>query len=139
MSEEQKQSTLKEHEKFWAFIVLVGVITGLVLLASYGLNSNADNPATDVVYAAKLRIIDAAVAGLLTIAGMAAQALFRVSATDKLSAETALEAARKLPTPPTPPAPEPQKVEVVNTPANPAIVEETPRADDDAGLPENLR
>jgi hypothetical protein len=52
--------------------------------------------------------MDIAIGGLLTIAGMAAQALFRVSSVDKLSAETALEAARKLPTP------EAQDVRVIN-------------------------
>ncbi len=118
MATDDKGGTLREHEKFWAFIILVAAVLSLVLLSAWGLSSSASNPAADVVYAAKLRIIDAAVAGLLTITGMAAQALFRVSSVDKLSAETALEAARKLPEPVAPTQP----VEVVNTPANPANV-----------------
>ncbi len=128
---EDKGGTLREHEKFWAFIILVGAIIGLVLFSSFGLDSKSETPATDVVFAAKLRIIDVAVAGLLTIAGMAAQALFRVSSVDKLSAETALEAARKLPEP----VHAPQPVEVVNPPSNPV-----PTTDGgDSALPDYAR
>lgn len=130
---EDKNSTLREHEKFWAFVMLVIAVLGLVLLSAWGLNSGSANPAADVVYAAKLRIIDAAVAGLLTITGMAAQALFRVSSTDRLSAETALEAARKLPEPP--PA-APLAVEVVNPPENPANVTDAHGAAPDEALPD---
>ncbi len=129
---DDKGGTLREHEKFWAFIILVGAIIGLVLFSSFGLDSKSATPATDVVFAAKLRIIDVAVAGLLTIAGMAAQALFRVSSTDKIAAETALEAQRKLPEP----VQAPQPVEVVNQVDNPVP---TTAGDDNAGLPVTVR
>lgn len=134
----EKASALKEHEKFWAFIFLVIIIVALVTVGVFFLNSDSDSPATDVVFNSKLRIIDASVGGLLTIAGMAAQALFRVSSVDRLSAETALEAARKLPDPP---KPEPQEVKVVNPPSDPANVQETPAepAADDSELPEYAR
>jgi len=89
---------LKEHEKLLAFLLLVAAIIGLTVVAT-SLGSEDRNPATDIVFAAKLRIMDIAIGGLLTITGMAAQALFRVSSVDKLSAATALEAARKLPKP----------------------------------------
>ncbi len=128
---EEKPSTLREHEKFWAFILLILAIIGLVVFSSFVLESRASNPATDVVFAARLRIIDVAVAGLLTIAGMAAQALFRVSSVDKLSAETALEAARKLPEPIHPPQP----VTVENKPDQPVPT----TGGEDAGLPDALQ
>ena len=92
--EQEKLGTLRDHEKFWAFIFLVIAVVTLVFLASsFGRGSTA----ADVVMQGKLRIIDAAITGLLTITGMAAQALFRINSTDKLAAETALENAKKAP------------------------------------------
>jgi hypothetical protein len=93
MATEEKGGILKDHEKFWSFILLLMAIVGLSLIAT-SLGSAKDSPAEDIVFAAKLRIMDIAIGGLLTIAGMAAQ--------------TALEAARKLPTP------EAQDVRVIN-------------------------
>lgn len=91
-------SGLKEHEKFWAFLFLVGAILALVFLAST-FDRGVSN---DIVAQGKLRIIDSAIAGLLTIAGMCAQALFRVGST-------------------------PDKVEVTNTQSNPVPTD--PKAD----------
>lgn len=84
-------SGLKEHEKFWAFLFLVCAILALVLLAST-FDRGAQN---DIVAQGKLRIIDNSITGLLTLAGMCAQALFRISTGT------------------------PEKVEVTNTPLNP--------------------
>ncbi len=136
---EEKGGTLREHEKFWAFIILVAAILLLALLAILlGKGSNAVTDAQMMVLNAKLRIIDVSIAGLIGIAGMAAQALFRVSSIDKLSAETALEAARKLPEPI---HATPQPVEVVNKPSDPVPTKaEAPvEEDSNAGLPESMR
>lgn len=125
---EEKNSTLREHEKFWAFIILVGAILALALLAALlgearGQQGMKVTQEQMVVLNAKLRIIDVSIAGLIGIAGMAAQALFRVSSTDKLAAEAALESAKKLPEPPPPP---PAQVEVINTPEKPVPTEAAP-------------
>ena len=116
---EEKGGTLREHEKFWAFIILVAAILLLALLSTFlGQGPNAVTDAELAVLNAKLRIIDVSIAGLIGIAGMAAQALFSVSSVDKLSAETALEAARKLPDP----VHATQPVEVVNKPSDPVPI-----------------
>jgi hypothetical protein len=78
---------LREHEKFWAFVLLIFVVVGIASVALL-LDSHSTDPAKDIIFAAKLRILDAAMGGTLTIAGMAAQALFRISSTDKTNAET---------------------------------------------------
>ena len=65
---------MKEHEKLIAFLVLIISVCGLAFLAS----TFDRGLASDVVVQGKLRIIDSTVAGLLTIAGMAAQALFKI-------------------------------------------------------------
>lgn len=70
----------KEHEKLVAFVLLVASILGLAFLAS----TFDRGLASDVVVQGKLRIIDSTIAGLLTILGMAAQALFRISMGEKL-------------------------------------------------------
>jgi hypothetical protein len=71
-------TTVKEHEKLIAFVLLLLCIVGLVVLAST-FDRGSSN---DIVVQGKLRIIDSSVAGLLAIAGMAAQALFRISSSD---------------------------------------------------------
>lgn len=69
---------LRENEKFFAFILLILTIVVLVVIAS-----NFDKgAANDLVTQAKLRIIDSAIAGLMAIAGMAAQALFRTNSAE---------------------------------------------------------
>ena len=119
---------LKEHEKFWAFIFLVIAILGLAITA-ISLSSDSDNPAMDIVFAAKLRILDIAIGGMLTIAGMCAQALFRISATDKINAETARQVVQQQIDD------KPQAVKVVNPASDPAHV--TTTNDDDGALPES--
>lgn len=125
-----KANILKEHEKFWAFVFLVVAILGLALLAS---TFDKGTVATDLVMQAKLRIIDATIAGLLTITGMAAQALFRVSSVDRQNAATFARTMDKVPEP----EKKPQAVEVVNTPENPANVTEANAPAED--LPEYAR
>jgi hypothetical protein len=71
---------MKEHEKLIAFVFLILAILALVVLAST-FDRGASN---DIVVQGKLRIIDSSVAGLLAIAGMAAQALFRIAAGEKI-------------------------------------------------------
>lgn len=136
MSEDEQHEgrfagALREHEKFWSFIILILAVIGLVILAA---SFDRQVGATDLVMQAKLRIIDAAITGLLTITGMAAQALFRVSSTDKQNAITFTRALEKLPE--TPKAPQP--VEVVNTEDKPAIVTEAAPAPDES-IPEYAR
>jgi hypothetical protein len=127
-----KGAAFREHEKFWAFVCLIVTIVGLVYLAS---TFDRGATATDLVMQAKLRIIDSAIAGLLTITGMAAQALFRVSSTDKQNAVTFAKALDQMPAPP-------KEVTVVNPPDNPANVTEAhhdaPPASD-AGIPDYAR
>ncbi len=125
----EKAGLFREHEKFWAFIFLILTIIALVYLAS---TFDRGATATDLVMQAKLRIIDSAIAGLLTITGMAAQALFRISSTDRANTVAFAKALDKMPE-------APKQVEVVNTPDNPANVTEAHPADDVAGLPESMR
>ena len=127
-------SAFKEHEKFWAFVFLIVAVLALVVLAS---TFDKGTTATDLVMQAKLRIIDAAITGLLTITGMAAQALFRISSVDQQNAVTFKRALEKMPEPEKPV----QSVEVVNTPERPANVTDAHSAapDDTAGLPESMR
>lgn len=129
MPEDKKTGLLREHEKFWSFIFLIITIVGLVWLAST-FDQRATTAATDLVIQAKLRIIDAAITGLLTITGMAAQALFRISSTDQKNAVTFARALDKLPE-------EPKKVIVDNPPEKPANVTETQPVVED--LPEYAR
>jgi hypothetical protein len=82
MEDKSNPGTLAQHEKFWAFLFLISMIAALVVV-SLMLHSGSASPAEDVVLNAKLRIIDSAVAGLMAIGGMAAQALFRTSQSDK--------------------------------------------------------
>ncbi len=112
--ETEKAGLFREHEKFWAFVMLILTIVGLVYLAS---TFDRGATATDLVMQAKLRIIDSAIAGLLTITGMAAQALFRISATDQKNAVAFTKALEKMPE-------APKQVEVVNSAENPANVTE---------------
>ena len=130
-------SMFKEHEKFWAFVFLILAVLGLVFLAS---TFDKGTTATDLVMQAKLRIIDAAITGLLTITGMAAQALFRVSSVDRQNAVTFERALSKVPEAPAAAQPV-QEVKVVNPPNDPANVTDahSPPADDTAGLPESMR
>lgn len=94
--------TLKDHEKFLAFIALLLSILGLVFLASTfdrGLSN-------DIVVQGKLRIIDSSIAGLLTIAGMCAQALFKIG-----TGETVHIGNKKDDPVPTEPVPAPETVD----------------------------
>ena len=88
---------LKEHEKFWAFLVLIAAIVGLVFLAS----TFDRGAAADVVVQGKLRIIDSSIAGLLAILGMAAQALFRIGQGEKVTIDN--KRSDPVPTEPQPP------------------------------------
>ena len=71
---------LKEHEKLISFIFLIFAILVLVFLAST-FDRGSSN---DIVVQGKLRIIDSSIAGLLTIAGMCAQALFKIGEAIKI-------------------------------------------------------
>ncbi len=135
--ENSNASMFKEHEKFWAFVFLILAVLGLVFLAS---TFDKGTTATDLVMQAKLRIIDAAITGLLTITGMAAQALFRVSSVDRQNAVTFERALSKVPEAPAAAQPV-QEVKVVNPPNDPANVTDAHAApeDDAAGLPESMR
>lgn len=118
-----ESSPLRDHEKFWAFIVLIAAIVLLALVASLtdgGINETAS------------RILDAAVVGLIGIAGMAAQALFRHSVTEQKLVETVQTQANTASTA------TPQAVEVVNTESNPAVVKDA-AADADGELPESQK
>lgn len=72
---------LKEREKLIAFVLLLLAVLGLVILAST-FDRGASN---DIVTQGKLRIIDSSVTGLLTVLGMAAQALFKITDAVKIS------------------------------------------------------
>jgi hypothetical protein len=102
-----KPTMLQEHEKLVAFIALLVAIIGLAVLGSTLGSGSATSTASDVVLNAKLRIIDGSVVGLIGIAGMAAQALFRVSTTDRINAEAARDTLKLLP-PPAVTVPQPQ-------------------------------
>ncbi len=128
-SETERAGLFREHEKFWAFIFLIVTIVGLVYLAS---TFDRGTSATDLVMQAKLRIIDAAITGLLTITGMAAQALFRISSTDRQNAAAFTRALDKMPE-------APKEVIVTNPPENPANVTEAHPAPADETLPEYAR
>lgn len=108
---------LQRNEKFFAFCLLLLVIAGLVLLAS----SFDRGAANDIVAQGKMRIIDGAITGLLTILGMCAQALFRIGQTDRDNAEALKTLADKTPSPP--PA-EPVPVKVVQPDSQPVPVAE---------------
>lgn len=91
----------KEHEKFWAFVVLVVAIAGLALLGStlgsLATNSEEANQASQAALLARLRILDGAVVGLIGIAGMAAQSLFKNSSTEENMAAAVGELSKKAP------------------------------------------
>ena len=93
----------REHEKFWAFVVLVLAIVVLALIGSQvGIRATTNeeiNQAAEAATLARLRILDGAVVGLIGIAGMAAQALFRTGSTEKALGEIAGKATDKLPPP----------------------------------------
>lgn len=72
---ERSRFVSKEHEKFWAFMMLGGSVLLLALLAYF-------YPPEDGSGAQ--RIIDAAVGGLLLALGSAANALFRIKEQSEL-------------------------------------------------------
>lgn len=111
--------TLKDHEKFWAFLVLIFSIVSLVILAST-FNSGT---AADVVAQGKLRIIDMAVAGLIAIAGMTAQALFRPGATAQENREAGQAVADAMA------KNEPISATIINPPSSPIPAEIVAEAD----------
>lgn len=116
MEPTEKASFLKEHEKFWAFVFLVLAVIGLVALAS---TFDKGTTATDLVMQAKLRIIDSAIAGLLTITGMAAQALFRISSIEKAASDNLTKLVDERRTG------EPQKVEIAQPENKPVPIKES--------------
>ena len=75
---------LREHEKFWAFIVLIAAIVFMSWMGSSAEAETATN---------RGNLLRDAVIGLIGIAGMAAQALFRISTIDVKNAETAQQVA----------------------------------------------
>ena len=132
---------LRDHEKFWAFLILVMSIMLLALLATAigGASKETLSDAQIAVLNSKLRIIDVSIAGLIGIAGMAAQALFRVSQTDKENAVAMTNLVAKMPE-----APKPVQPVVVEQPLEKPIPvhdkEPEPVGEDaTAGLPEGLR
>lgn len=100
-----ENSPLRDHEKFWAFAVLIGAIFALAAMSVFYGEALAD-PAT--------RILDTAVAGLIGIAGMSAQALFRFSNTEQKLVDTVYSQAESIPAAPAAPVP----VEVTNEPVH---------------------
>lgn len=130
---------LKEQEKLIAFLALIAVIAGLAvmgtLMGTEITRANDVNQTAMLVLNAKLRILDGAMVGLIGIAGMAAQALFRSSSLEQQQAKALVSLSASVPD--AIPA-EAQKVEVVNTPdapvptihaedaANPAPTDEGP-------------
>lgn len=102
-------------EKFWAFSILIIAVLSVVITAQVW------PPDKDSV----VRIMDAAVGGLLLALGAAANALFRVSQKDTEEAVTAritAETNKTLTDKVAPPGP--QEVHVVNPPSDPANVQE---------------
>lgn len=102
-------------EKFWAFVILISAVLAVVITAQVW------PPDKDSV----VRIMDAAVGGLLLALGAAANALFRVSQKDTEEAVTArltAETNQKLTDKVAPLGP--QDVNVVNPPHDPANVQE---------------
>ena len=99
--------SFKDNQKFWAFVVLVVVIAALAIYGS-GLGSKDNNmsEAQMMLTNARLRMVDGAIVGLIGIAGMAAQSLFRTSETEKKNAEALQQLSQKVP-PPTDPSGEP--------------------------------
>lgn len=117
--------SLKEHEKFWAFIALLLVV---VLIGLPSLIWNLDN--------ARVALADKTIGGLMGVLGMAAGLLFRHSATEQALAETnktLADTAQSV----APPAVLP--VKVVNPPSAPANVTEAPAAQPDEELPSYAR
>lgn len=75
----------RENHKFWAFIVLVVAIVLLGVVATFlgGASSRVEaiNDAQLAIMQARIRILELVAVGLIGIAGMAGQALFRTSET----------------------------------------------------------
>lgn len=117
------ESPFKEHEKFWAFAILIAAIFALAAMSVLYGEALAD-PAT--------RILDTAVAGLIGIAGMSAQALFRFSSTEQKLVDTVYSQAESIPVA----SVAPQEVVVTNTPAQAVPTQE---ADKDGELPEDQK
>lgn len=113
--------SLKEHEKFWAFIALLIVV---LLIGLPSLIWDLDD--------ARVTLADKTISGLMGVLGVAAGLLFRHSKTEENVAETTRVLAQQLPQPP-------QAVEVVNTAENPAKVEETKPEEPTEDLPEHAR
>lgn len=100
----KKEWSLKENQRFWAFVLLVIIIALLAIWGStLGDVHNSMNEAELMLTSAKLRLVDGAVVGLIGIAGMAAQSLFRTSETEKKNAEVLHELSQKVPPPTVPP------------------------------------
>jgi ABC-type tungstate transport system substrate-binding protein len=86
-------SSWKEHEGFIAFMTLLLSILLLMLLVRYFPDGNLN----DLVTQSKIRIVDSTVTGLMTIMGMAAQALFKTNQADRDLAAAAKATAEKVP------------------------------------------
>lgn len=88
----------RDHEKFWAFMFLVGAIVLLCLIAAFaGPDTIADTPLEQSLVGNRLRIIDAAVVGLIGIAGAAGQRLFQQSSENASMASALDKLADKAP------------------------------------------
>lgn len=105
-------SSLKDHEKFWAFLALGFSVLLLAILAIF--YPLADGSGSQ-------RILDAAMGGLLLALGGATNALFRLGTTSENAAigQAAADAINNT---------TPAQVEVVNQPSDPV-----PTTEDKAG------
>ena len=80
---------------FWAFMWLMTGIMVLMAMAQFWEPASS----ADAVIQGKLNLIDKTITGLIALAGVAANALFRRDATDKLEAQTENLLANKVPPP----------------------------------------
>jgi hypothetical protein len=119
MSNESK-NIMRANEKLISFLALVGAVVGLVLLAGSFNGANVN----DVVAQGKLRIIDSAVTGLLTVLGMCARSIFElVNTSSEKVADAVAESIKAKSDYDT--STETRKVEVVNPPSDPVNTTET--------------
>ena len=87
MTEDQGSITMKTHEKFWAFLALLGSII-LVTLPSIIWQDLGPE---------RLGLADKTIAGLIGILGVVAGSLFRHSSTEENLARAAAATAEKVP------------------------------------------
>lgn len=82
---------IRDHEKFWAFLLLVVAVVGLALVGILAAASEA-----------QLRLLEKVSDGLLVVLGAAGMALFRHSQTEQGLVETNRTLAEKAPPPTVP-------------------------------------